>query len=499
MRRSITLTLLLCAGLTWTALAGARSLSPGAGFAPPPAAATASNDGSTPSAAATTSNHGSTPASKAATTPNHGSTTPTHGSTPAPAAVAAAGHVLPAIRPEVTWSHLPLTAARSRIVILLPWQQALMHRLKAANPHLIVLEYKDLSNASSYPLIDGVGAGGVSYAQALEGHPSWLLRNLAGQPIQCQGYPYLWALNIGNLGFQRAWASEVVNELTSQGWDGVFIDNVDPTIRYYYAPADVAQYPSDASYAAATTAALAYIAPRIHAASKLVMANIGSWPNYAQTGTRWLKYLDGAMDEHFVKYTDTPGRGYRSIAEWRTELSILQRSQREDKWFIGLTESSVGDAAAARYGWASMLLGASGRATFALQNDTNYGVETWFPDYDAPIGRALAPAQAEPSGVYRRRFSNGLVLVNPTAATHTVELGRRYSGNGLRDSSLATMAPHTGLILTRAIRARIPRRGRGQRPCRSRGACRRIAATGRPKPHLSITRRLARFAGEVLM
>jgi Hypothetical glycosyl hydrolase family 15 len=411
MRRSIALTLLLCACC----------------------AATAPAAGSTP-------------------TPGRPTGTPTTGR---PTGAPTAAHLRFAIRPGVAWPDVPLTAARNRIVVLLPWQQALMHRLKAANPHLIVLEYKDLANTSSYAPVDGVAPDGVTYEQAVAGHPSWLLRTLTGRPIQCRGYPYLWAMNIGNRGFQRAWTAEVVHELVSQGWSGVFMDNVDPTIRYYHDPADVAQYPTNAAYAAATTSALAYAAPRIHAAGKLVMANIGSWPNYEATGMRWLEYLDGAMDEHFVKYTDTPGQGYRSTAEWRTELSILQRSQREGKWFIGLTESTEGDTAAARYGWASMLLGAAGRATFALQNDTRYGVETWFPDYDAPLGRALGGAREKASGVYGRRFSNGLVLVNPTTATHVVKLGGRYAGDGLRASATATMAPHSGLILTRARRAGI--------------------------------------------
>lgn len=363
--------------------------------------------------------------------------------------IAAAGHVRYAIRPEGAWPDPSLTAQRSRVVILLPWQQALMHKLKASNPHLIVLEYKDLGNSSSYAPVDGFSADGVSYAQALAHHPAWLLRDRAGQPIRCTGFPYLWAMDIGNRSFQRAWANEVVSELENQGWDGVFMDNVDPTIRYYHDPADVARYRSDAAYSAAVTSALAYITPRIHAAGKLAMANIGSWPNYRATATRWLHYLDGAMDERFTKFTPARGQGYRSPSEWRTELSILQQTQRQGKWFMGITQSSDGDTQAERFGWATMLLGSAGHATFALQNDANYGIENWFSDYEAPIGHPLGPAVRQPSGVYRRSFSRGLVLVNPTTARLTVKLGGRYSGDGLRSVSSAAMAPHTGLLLVR--------------------------------------------------
>jgi endo-alpha-1,4-polygalactosaminidase (GH114 family) len=360
------------------------------------------------------------------------------------------GHVRYAIRPEGAWPDPSLTALRSRVVILLPWQQELVHQLKASNPRLIVLEYKDLGNASSYRPVDGFSADGVSYAQARAHHPRWLLRDRAGRPIRCLGFPYLWATDVGNRGFQRAWAGEVVHELKTQGWDGVFIDNVNPTMRYYHDPSDVARYPSDKAYAAAVTSALAHIVPRVHAAGKLAMANIGSWPNYRATATRWLRYLDGAMDERFAKFTPAPGRGYRSTAEWRVELSILQQVQRQGKWFIGITQSSDDDIRAERFGWATMLLGSSGRATFALQNDANYGVETWFSDYEAPIGQPLGAARRQRSGVQRRAFSRGLVLVNPTARPHAVSLGGRYSGDGLRSVTSATMAPHSGLVLVRA-------------------------------------------------
>jgi Hypothetical glycosyl hydrolase family 15 len=361
----------------------------------------------------------------------------------------AAGHVRYAIRPEGAWPNPSLTAARSRVVILLPWQWQLMRRLKAANPRLIVLEYKDLGNASSYEAVDGASADGVTYAQASGGHPEWLLRDRAGRPIECRGFPYLWAMDVGNGGFERAWAAEVVGELKSRGWDGVFMDNVNPTMRYYANPASVARYPSDAAYAAAVGRALAYITPRIHAAGKLAMANIGSWPSYRASATRWLRYLDGGMDERFTKFTPAPGRGYRSAGEWSTELSILRQAQREGKWFMGIAQSSDGDARAERFGWATMLLGSAGRATFALQDDANYGSETWFADYEAPIGGARGAARRERSGVYRRAFAHGLALVNPTGRTRMVRLGGRYSGDGLHAVARARMAPHSGLILVR--------------------------------------------------
>ena len=52
--------------------------------------------------------------------------------------------------------------------------------------------------------------------------------------------------------------------------------------------------------------------------------------------------------------------------------------------------------------------------------------------------------------MYRRAFSSGLVLVNPTSSTHWVDLGSTYidlEGNTVTSVSLE---PHTGKILRTA-------------------------------------------------
>jgi len=132
---------------------------------------------------------------------------------------------------------------------------------------------------------------------------------------------------------------------------------------------------------------------------------------------------------------------------------------------MGIAQSGDHDLTAARFGWATMLLGSSGHASFALQNDADYGIETWFSDYNAPIGSARGPEVADPQGVHRRRFSSGLVLVNPTTTTRTLALGGRYSGEGLRSVNRVRMRPHSGLIM---VRDRPTRRRRHRPAPRSR-------------------------------
>lgn len=102
--------------------------------------------------------------------------------------------------------------------------------------------------------------------------------------------------------------------------------------------------------------------------------------------------------------------------------------------------------------------------------DDAYNIERdkWFDEFDLRLGEAVDPPQRTPyqKGVYRRRFQNGMALVNPRtnpdgtpreAETITIEPGyRRFRGkqapevnNGSPVSTL-TLSPGDGLILVRS-------------------------------------------------
>jgi hypothetical protein len=90
-------------------------------------------------------------------------------------------------------------------------------------------------------------------------------------------------------------------------------------------------------------------------------------------------------------------------------------------------------------------LGADGHTAYTAA--ANYTSETWSSEYEAQIGEPTSAATAIAGGAWKRTFTNGLVVVNPTGASASVNLGGTYSGSGLTDATSATMAPHTALIL----------------------------------------------------
>ena len=319
-----------------------------------------------------------------------------------------------------------------------------MRALKAANPAIKVLVYKNLSFTAEGATATA-SPSGVSYAQANRDNPEWFLRNTSGQRFTSWSYGWNWTMDIGNSAYQARWAKNVLAELQARGWDGVFMDDVNPTMRYHYDPAKVAKYPSDAAYSAATRSALAGITPSIRAGGKLAVANIGAWSSYSSTGTDWLRYLDGAMDEMFLKWGNAAGQGY-DASRWQTQVNEIKAAARQGKQFIGITHSDPTDAKAARYGYATMMLATSGgHGSFALAHD--YTQETWSPEYDYDLGSPTAVDTKDANGVYRRRFQRGIVLVNPTTVTKHVDFGAYYRGSGLARTRSTDMAPTSGLVL----------------------------------------------------
>jgi hypothetical protein len=335
------------------------------------------------------------------------------------------------------------TAARNGYVILQAWETKRMHELKAQNPNLKVLVYKNLAYSAAKPSATAPPSTGVSTNEAAS---SWYLLNTSGQRFSPSAYPWMSAMDVGNREYQERWANNVITELQQQGWDGVFMDDANPTIKYAYNPAAVAKYPSDATYSAAMESALAYIGPKVQSSGKLAIANFSCWAEYHNQLNGWLNYLSGALDEMFVKWGSNAGEGYRGEGQWKEQVEEASYAAAHGKVFLGFTQGAENETQAARYGYASLLLGGNASASYSFI--ANYSAESWIPEFEYQIGEPTGAYSKDPSGVYRREFTNGLVLVNPSGQSRTVKFGGSYSGSGMTNATEATLAPDTALVMT---------------------------------------------------
>jgi hypothetical protein len=362
--------------------------------------------------------------------------------TTASAQTSAAGHLRVAIDTAVSSADFSATAARDDFVILQESEQARMRDLKAQNPNLKVLMYKNLSAMQSADSLGNASAGITTQ----EARSEWYLLDTSGQRFTFGGYPFLWAGDIGDPGYQQRWADDVLATLQAQGWDGVLMDDTNYSIKYHYDPSDVAKYPTNAQYGAAMRSMVANVGPQIQRAGKLAFANM-QWAEFPTPTNDWLQFLDGGMDEVFTQSARSVGKSVADLGRWSTQLANVKEAEHQGKAMLAVTQSANGDQEAARRGWATALLGGQGHIYFALHGD--YTNENWFEEYGYALGDPTAAESQDSTGIHRRLFSNGLVLVNPTGSSVSVDFGGSYSGSGLTDVSGTVMRPQTGLILTR--------------------------------------------------
>jgi hypothetical protein len=364
------------------------------------------------------------------------------------------GHVRLALATPSSFANVATTADRSSYVVLQAWDGARATQLKAANPSLTVLMYQNASAMAKGSGPNGIYASGVGMEQADSAHPSWFLKDASGKRITEGGYDWLYMADVGNADYQAAWASNVLARLSNGPWDGVFMDDVNTTAKYHTDPAGIAAYPNDKAYQAATRSLLAAVGPRLRAAGKLAIPNIGSWSENPAAAKDWLQFVDGGMDEMFVKWSTTPGVGYRPAIDWKTQVDAIKAAESMGKRYLAVTQAGSGDSQAELYGWASVLMAAQSKSSTAYLAGTNYNSDPdWLPEFDAPIGDPTGAASALGNGAYARTFTNGLVVVNPSASTVKVSLGGAYNGSGLHNATSASLAPNTALVLTKGDQA----------------------------------------------
>ena len=358
---------------------------------------------------------------------------------------ATASHVFEAIGSNASFPSSSTAAARNGYVVLQAWQTERMHELKRENPNLKVLVYKNLGFSAQGAGPEGKYSSGVGYEQA---KPAWFLKNTSGQSFTGENYSWLWAMDVGNREYQEKWAENVVGELTSEGWDGVELDDACGTMKYHYDPSKIAKYPSDAKYAAAMESALAYIGPKIMATGKLAIPNFACWVEEPAMYNSWLQYVSGGIDEMFVKWGSAAGEGYRGSYQWQVQVEEARYANQHGKVFIGFTQGAVGDTQAARYGYASLLMGSESAALSSYAYTPDYETEQWLPEYEYELGAPTEAATEGSGGVFHRQFTDGLVLVNPTSSARTVSFGGTYSGSGLENATSATLQPDSALVLS---------------------------------------------------
>lgn len=326
-------------------------------------------------------------------------------------------------------------AAKRDYALLNAWDSWMIPELKRRNPNIKCFVYKDLSSTRSYDNSSvELQPCGVRYADA---NDSWFLKDANGKRIEYSGYPGHWLMDIGNPAYQDEWIENVLASIEDLGFDGVFMDNALWTRNAY--GATPAKYSSDAEFQAAYRSFLNVAHLDFGLAGKLMIANLS---NARLVNGRWetyMEYLDGAWDEWWLVISDTDLLSEYD-AGWSRVVGEIEKNEANRKITLVQPHFSVSAREPFLYAWASYLMVNGSRAAITEINRTDdYGLPTsWHPEYDWDLGEPLEDRQQVSPNVWRRRFANGVVVVNcnRTSIEHIrVDLGGTYE-NGVVALSL---------------------------------------------------------------
>ncbi len=343
--------------------------------------------------------------------------------------------------------------SRYDYVILHAWEHERIPALKAANPNLKAIVYKDMSFTVSYATHDGVDnellPAGVGYYEAHDEHPEWFLLDTEGRRVESAYFSGLWLMDVGEAAYQQAWLDNVARELRANGWDGVMLDDTNHSADWHLAGRKLAEYPDDAGYTAATRSFLARVGPPLMDEGFLVLPNVyTAWPSGHDLWRDWIQFTSGAVQEYWTKWGQGPSLHFTG-ADWSYRQEFLRITQDAGKIYLGITYAPADDVRSMRYARASFLLDWDGGPSALVFEPNPGGQDPYSDEWAIDVGTPLGPAY-QVGRVWRRNFTEGIVLVNPSTSAATIALGGTfYLPNGSAVTR-PTLGRARGLVLRSA-------------------------------------------------
>lgn len=237
-------------------------------------------------------------------------------------------------------------------------------------------------------------------------HPDWVLRDTDGKPVIYKDYAYM---DPGAVGWREFWLERAKN-MQEDGWDGVFLDNLDATAsRHTREGVTLANYDTDEAFRAAFEGFLEFIVQQyFEPAGRPVYANVTEFKDY-QSISPFITLLDGAMNEAWsTGWNDS----WRGIDEWEADLQFAENIQEQGKHLILVSQGDLNNVQRQAFAFTSYLLVANGKASFRYANSDDYDNPNIYMNYQLDLGSPLGERYEVGSG-WQRDFTKGTVFVDP--------------------------------------------------------------------------------------
>ncbi|BCX03108.1 MAG: hypothetical protein KatS3mg053_1046 [Candidatus Roseilinea sp.] len=314
------------------------------------------------------------------------------------------------------------------------------------NPLLVTLTEKNVSAANADQLAD---------LQANK--PDWLLYDRNKRVAFSSADKNAPLLDIRNEAVKNQLAEDVARAINDGGFEGVLIDDVGvdllrPTSPPVYTGT---QAFTEQQRRDAVEGLLRTIRARIP--DKLMIIGGYAWKDGLAFAARsdeaqtLATLADGIHITEFLRSPISKTTEFKPEANWKRDIDYLSVASQDNQVVLITTRLNGAPEELIRqwlsYATASYLLGKNGAYTY-FHFDAGDPAYSNDPILNAPIGAPVEAYTKLNSGIYQRKFSRGLVLVNPTNEQKKTTLDGAYKslqGNPV-DASI-TMGPRTGIIL----------------------------------------------------
>src|SRR5439155_3084078 len=161
----------------------------------------------------------------------------------------------------------------------------------------------------------------------------------------------------------------------------------------------------------------------------------------------WIQFTSGGAQEYYTKW-GMGSSGWFSGSDWTFRQQFQVITEQAGKIFLGITYAPRADTRTMTWARANFLLNdqpANGGSLVYELSDPE-AQDPYSPVWGADVGSPDG-ARFQVGGAWRRNFSGGTAIVNPTTGTLTVQLERPYYQEDGTSTTSVTLGPTSGAIL----------------------------------------------------
>jgi hypothetical protein len=329
---------------------------------------------------------------------------------------------------------------------------------RAGNPNIMLSYYMPFHRDSgTFTNMDLGKSHDLAYWKNL--HPDWIL-------YQCDRTTPAYEDNDPNMPLAFAnpalvdWQVQTYAQPASEaGYDALAADNVNlenlygacgyyqngKWVQRYTGQSDDPQWRADVvSWATRMQNALHALK---HPLALIINFGLGSISPNDQYVQQLIHHTDGILDEGgFTNY----GNGYITDNNWVQLVNLIKEVQSLKKPYYTIDEFSTKNLSHDQIQWAlsSYLMAKEHLATVFISSNQQYGSDLRYPEYNANLGTPEGEMYKDQL-VYWRKYSNGLVVVNPSSSSsYSIQLNGSYVDSyGNHPGKSLTLQPHSGMLL----------------------------------------------------